>query len=43
MSITGVLDIDSDDWDNYVEVIKGMEIDRCVEIEQAALDRYLVR
>lgn len=41
--ITGVLDIDSDDWNNYVEVIKGMGIDRCVEIEQAALDRYLVR
>lgn len=42
--ITGVLDIENDaDWENYVNVIEGMGIERCVEIRQAALDRYLAR
>ena len=41
--ITGVLDIDGTDWDDYLNVIDGMGIDRCVELKQAALDRYLER
>lgn len=41
--ITGVLDIDGTDWDAYLNVIDGMGIDRCVELKQAALDRYLER
>lgn len=28
------------DWDSFIEGIKGMDVNRCTEIEQAALDRY---
>ncbi len=42
--ITGVLDISSDeDWEYYISTIEGMGLDRCVEITQAALDRYYAR
>lgn len=37
--ITGVLDIDAE-WDNYVNQLKELGIDRAVEITQAALDRF---
>lgn len=40
--ITGALDIDSE-WDGYVNTIKGMNIDRAIELQQAALDRYYAR
>ena len=29
-----------EDWDTFTETLQGMNIDRCVEIYQAALDRY---
>lgn len=32
-----------DEWDAYVETIRGMGIDEVTAIEQAALDRYLSR
>ena len=38
--ITGVMDVNGADWDTYVDTIKGMGIDTCVQIQQAALDRY---
>ena len=31
------------EWDSYVQQIKDMNIDRCVEIYQQALDRYEAR
>lgn len=40
--ITGVYDINTE-WDNYVATIKELGIDRCIEIKQASLDRYLER
>lgn len=40
--ITGVHDINTE-WDDYVNTIKELGIDRCVEIKQGALDRYLQR
>lgn len=40
--ITGVHDINTE-WDDYVNTIKELGIDRCVEIKQAALERYLQR
>lgn len=41
--ITGVLDINGADWDNYKANVESMNIARCIEIKQAALDRYKVR
>ena len=38
--ITGVLDVNGSDWDTYVANVKSMNIDRCIEIKQAALNRY---
>lgn len=32
-----------DSFDSFVETIKGMNIDRCIEIQQAALERYDAR
>lgn len=32
-----------DTYDDFVETVKGMNIDRCIEIQQAALDRYAAR
>lgn len=40
--ISGVRDIDAE-WESYVSTIKGMGIDRAIEITQAAYDRYLAR
>ncbi len=40
--ITGALDIDAE-WDTYCKALKDMGIDRVVEIDQAAYDRYLNR
>lgn len=40
--ITGVKDINTE-WDGYISTINGMGLERCVEITQAALDRYLAR
>lgn len=41
--ITGVMDVNGSDWDEYKATIEGMNIARCIEIKQAALERYLVR
>ena len=32
-----------EDWDAFVEDMKAMDAQRCVEIYQDALDRYLAR
>ena len=40
--ITGVRDINSE-WDDYVDTIQNLGIDRCIEITQTALDRYMAR
>lgn len=40
--ITGYKDIETG-WDDYVNTIKSMNIDRCIDIMQAALDRYNAR
>ena len=32
-----------DSFDSFVETVKGMNIDRCIEIQQAALERYDAR
>lgn len=40
--ITGVKDINTE-WDSYVSTIQGMNIERAVEIKQAALDRFNAR
>ena len=36
--ITGQLSMD--EWDGFVKQIKDMNIDRAIELHQAALDRY---
>jgi len=40
--ITGEMSVEND-WDTFVATIKGMNIDRAVEIQQASYDRYLAR
>ena len=40
--ITGVLDIETG-WDSYISTIQGMNLERAIEITQAAYDRYLER
>lgn len=40
--ITGDLNLESD-WDSYVAGVKNMGIDRCLEIQTAALARYNAR
>lgn len=40
--ITGELDIDTN-WDAYLAELDKMGLDRLLEIEQAALDRYLAK
>lgn len=40
--ITGVKDINTE-WDEYVATINKLGIDRCIELRQIALDRYLQR
>lgn len=40
--ITGVLDIETG-WDSYISTIQGMNLERAIEITQAAYDRYLQR
>lgn len=40
--ISGALDIESN-WDSYIANLQSMGIDRCLEITQAAYDRYLAR
>ena len=32
-----------DDYDSYRETLKNMGIERCIELQQAALDRYFAR
>lgn len=32
-----------DDWDDFVQELKDMGLERCVELKQAALDRYYER
>ena len=39
--ITGEVDIDAG-WDNYIQTLKSMGLDRLMEIEQGAYDRYAV-
>ncbi len=39
--ITGAKSLD--DWDSFVAQIKTLNIDRCIELQQAALDRYFAR
>ena len=42
--ISGVRDIeDDDDWNEYLTTIEGMGLERCIELKQAALDRYMAR
>lgn len=41
--ITGVLDINGSEWDTYLSNVQSMNIARCIEIKQAALERYKVR
>ena len=36
-------DVSFDEWDNYVANIEKMGIDRVLEIQNAALDRYNAR
>lgn len=36
--ITGAKSLD--EYDSFVETLKGMQLERCVELKQAALDRY---
>ena len=40
--LTGKRNLDSD-WDAYIQQIKGMGIERMIELEQQALDRYNAR
>lgn len=40
--MTGAVDIDAE-WDNFVSTIESMGIESCIEIKQAAYDRYLER
>ena len=37
--ITGVLDIDKE-WDNYVQSLKDLGVEKAIAIKQAALDRF---
>ena len=32
-----------DEWDAYVEQLKGQGLDRMIELQQAAVDRYNAR
>ena len=32
-----------DNWDKYIETLQGMKLDRALEIENAALERYNAR
>lgn len=42
--ISGVLDVEDDnEWNSYIETLEGMNLERCVEIKQAGLDRYIAR
>lgn len=40
--LNGSADIDKE-WDAYIEQIKGMGVERMIELEQTALDRYNAR
>ena len=40
--VTGAADIDAT-WDTYVEELNNMGLERCIEIQQTALDRYNAR
>lgn len=40
--ITGIGDINTE-WDGFVSTINDLGIERCIELRQAALDRYLNR
>lgn len=40
--VIGELNFDSD-WDDFVQELKDMGLERCVELKQAALDRYYER
>ena len=41
--ITGSRPLNDETWNEFVSGIEGMGIEKCVEIKQAALDRYLSR
>ena len=41
--ITGSRPLTDESWNEFVSGIEGMGIEKCVEIKQAALDRYLNR
>ena len=41
--ITGSRPLTDESWNEFVSGIEGMGIEKCVEIKQAALDRYLSR
>lgn len=38
--ISGATTLTDDTWTEYVDQLKSMGLDRCIEIKQAALDRY---
>lgn len=40
--VTGAMNLE-EDWDEMIATVKSMNIDRCIEIEQQAYDRYAAR
>ena len=32
-----------EEWDSFVETVKGMNVERAIEIRQGAYDRYMAR
>ena len=40
--IMGTVDIDAG-WDNYVAGVKSLNVDRCIELKQASVDRYYAK
>lgn len=40
--LAGTANLDAD-WDAYIEQVKGMGVERMIELQQAALDRYNAR
>ena len=41
--ITGSRPLNDETWEELVKGIEGMGIQRCIDVKQAALDRYLQR
>lgn len=41
--ISGTVKITDETWSNFVDQLNSMRIDRCIELKQAAMDRYNAR